>query len=176
MREHTNINKDIFLVGEISSDNLDLIHSYVGKEKLHTTFNFNLGSKEKFEIVDFFNEIQKMNKIYSEDNPTLFFGSHDMGRFASRFNFNKDEIKLLITFILTFKGIPFIYFGDEIGMENFICNKLEDSRDIQGILAYKEAKVKGKSEKEAIDILNIKGRDKSRSTMKWTSNKYWRVF
>ena len=172
LREHTNKDREVFLVGEISSDNLELIHSYVGKDKLHTTFNFNLGSKEKFEINDFFDEILKMHKMYTEDKPTLFFGSHDMGRFASRFNFNKEEIKLLLTFMLTFKGIPFIYFGDEIGMQNFVCDKLEDARDVQGILAYKEAKEKGIDEKEAIKILNEKGRDKSRATMKWDTTSF----
>lgn len=163
---------DYFLVGEISSDQLEVIHSYVGRKGMDTTFNFNLGSRENFEFASFYREILTMNQMYQkEELPTIFFGSHDMGRFASRFSFQADQIKCLFTFMLVMRGIPFLYFGDEIGMRDYICNSLEDARDIQGIIAYQKAKKEGKKESEAIEQLNKVGRDKSRNTMQWNTSK-----
>lgn len=158
-----------FLVGEISSDQLELIHSYVGSEELDTTFNFNLGSKKNFEIKDFYHEIDKMQCYDENDYPTLFFGSHDMARYPSRFRFGEKESKLLATFMLCFRGIPFIYYGEEIGMLNRECKELVSARDVQGILAYKQALAEGKSMEEALEQLNERGRDKSRNLMQWSN-------
>jgi len=164
--------KDKFLVGEISSDQLELIHSYVGSEELDTTFNFNLGSKSKFELQDFYQEICKM-KIYDKtDYPTLFFGSHDMARYRSRFQFSEREVKLLATFMLCFRGIPFIYYGEEIGMKNRDYKDINSARDVQGVLAYEHALLEGKSIEEALLRLNEMGRDKSRNLMQWENKRY----
>lgn len=153
------------LVGEIGADDLQTIYSYVGEDKLHTTFNFNLGSMKKWDWVEFKKQLTEMDVMYSTDYPTLFFGSHDMHRMASRFNLSNEGIKALATFQLTYRGIPFIYFGEEIGLKDYRCIALNDARDIQGIIAYNQTIHKG--EQVALNELNIKGRDASRSIMRW---------
>lgn len=164
---------DKFLVGEIGdSEDIERIHDYVGNDKLHTTFNFNIGSKKTLNVKDFYNEMVKMNKIYKQDFPTLFFGSHDMSRFPSRFNLNDNEIKLIATLMLTFRGIPFIYFGDEIGMRDIVYKNVDMAKDIQGIIAYNKCINEGKSEIEALEKLNKSGRDKSRNVMQWNNECY----
>lgn len=160
-------NGNLFLVGEVGSEELDVLRSYSGEDKLHTIFNFNLGSMKKFHPEEFYEQIKNMSKVYKDDLPTLFFSSHDMSRFASRFNLNDDGIKLIATFMLTFKGIPFIYYGDEIAMTDFNYKKFEDMRDIQSILAYKSALKERKSKHEALKIANEESRDKSRNPMQW---------
>lgn len=172
LRTFTEQYKDKFLVGEIGSEELAKIYSYVGDDKLHTTFNFNLGSKKSFEIQDFYNEIEKMHRLYKKDLPTLFFGSHDMSRFPSRFNLTDEEVKLIATFMMTFRGIPFIYFGDEVGMRDLTYKNINMAKDIQGIIAYHKAIEAGKTESEAMEALNKAGRDKSRSVMQWNDRKY----
>lgn len=159
---------DAFLVGEISSDCLDTIHSYLGEGELDTTFNFNLGSKETFSFPQIWKELEEMRALYGgEKNPTLFFGSHDMGRFPTRFSFGEEQVKCLLTLMLVYRGIPFLYYGDELGMKNRVCRTIEDAMDIQGILAYERALKEGKSQEEAICILNEKSRDGSRNAMDW---------
>ena len=52
-------------------------------------------------------------------------------------------------------------------MCNYECRSISDARDIQGILAYRQAKDEGKTEEEALRILNEKSRDHGRNTMYW---------
>ncbi len=44
----------------------------------------------------------------------LITGNHDTVR--ARYNLDCDELKIAYAFILTMPGVPFIYYGDEIGM------------------------------------------------------------
>lgn len=165
--------KELFLVGEISSDELEHIYSFAGEGRLDTTFNFNLGSMEKFEFPAFFGELQKMTELYQgEIYPTIFFGSHDMARFPSRFGFNENQAKNLFTLMMCYRGIPFIFEGDEIGMKNFECTCIEDARDIQGIIAYRKAIEAGDSVEEAVKKLDAASRDHSRNTMYWDNSEY----
>lgn len=167
LRTFINQYDDLFLVGEVGSEELDKLYSYVGEDKLHTTFNFNLGSKKSFELEDFYKEIESMHKMYQDQLPTLFFGSHDMARFPSRFELTDEGVKMIATFMLTFRGVPFIYFGDEIGMRNLVYKDIEMARDIQGVIAYNQSIEEGKSIEEAMEALNKAGRDKSRNVMQW---------
>lgn len=165
-----------FLVGEVGSDELPILKRYCGKDKLDVVFNFNLGSTSTYDVKKIFSEMKAMETTYSEDQiPTLFFGSHDMSRFISRFG-EKDveeaRARLLGTLMLTAKGVPFIYYGDEIGMRDLYVEHISEMKDVQGITAYGLAKKSGKSEKEAIVIANEKGRDKSRSPMQWNHSEY----
>lgn len=162
-------NPDVFLVGEISSDELERIHSHITMSSLDTTFNFNLGSREAFRPGEVVEEMKYMQMLYrSHENPTLFFGSHDMGRFPDRFSFSEGKVKCLLALMLISKGIPFLYYGDELGMRNRVLADVDDAEDIQGIMAYQAALTEGKTIEEAIRILNEKSRDASRNHMDWT--------
>ncbi len=159
---------DAFLVGEISSDQLEQIHSYTKLGGLDTTFNFNLGSREQFRFGEILEEMRRMQALYGPlESSTLFFGSHDMRRFPDRFSFSEGKVKCLLTLMMAYKGIPFLYFGDELGLRSRILSSIEEAKDIQGILAYETAINEGKSKAEAIMVLNEKSRDASRNSMDW---------
>lgn len=173
LKQNLSKDRELFLVGEISSDNLDVIRSYVGGGQLDTTFNFNLGSMESFVFPKFYEQLKKMTELYQDDEyPTIFFGSHDMRRFPSRFCFNDNQVKNLFALMMSYRAIPFIYFGDEIAMKNYECYQITDARDVQGIIAYDQAKAAGKSEEECIRILNGESRDHGRNTMYWDDSPY----
>jgi trehalose-6-phosphate hydrolase len=159
---------DAFLVGEISSDELECLHSYTLLDGLDTTFNFNLGSREQFQFGEILEEMRRMQALYGpSESPTVFFGSHDMRRFPDRFSFSEGKVKCLLTLMMTCKGIPFLYFGDELGQRSRILSSIEEAKDVQGILAYETAINEGKSKAEAIRVLNEKSRDTSRNPMDW---------
>ncbi len=173
LKTYLSRDKELLLVGEISTDNLEIIHSFVGGGQLDTTFNFNLGSMKTFRFSEFYDELKKMTDLYREDYyPTIFFGSHDMPRFPSRFNFSENQAKTLFTLMMTYRGLPFIYFGDEIGMKNYVCHSIEEARDIQGVIAYNKALEEGKEIEAALKDLNEASRDHSRNTMYWKSEKF----
>jgi len=161
-----------FIVGEIGSDKIEVLKQYQGTELLDVIFNFNFGSIKKFSAKRIFNELQSMEKNMS-NYPTLFFGSHDMPRLVSRLAKNNPKrAEALAALMLTAKGIPFIYYGEEIGMENIEANSLNEIKDIQGRTHYNLAINNGKSEKEALKAGNEHNRDKSRSPMQWNDAKY----
>lgn len=166
-----------FLVGEVGSEDLEVLKKYSGNDLLDVVFQFNLGSIPSLDIDHIYQEIVKMDAEYREDQiPTLFFGSHDLSRFISRFNRGTDHDKigkLIATLMLTTKGIPFIYYGDEIGMQDLVIEDIAEMKDVQGIIAYQMALEEGKGEEEALKIANKKGRDSSRSPMQWSSREYF---
>ncbi|WP_211749290.1 alpha-glucosidase [Paenibacillus sp. Marseille-Q4541] len=168
----------IFMVGEVGSENMDLLRDFSGSGLLDVVFNFNLGSQEKFDPKAIFREMRLMEEKHTTDQlPTLFFSSHDMPRHISRFgegsaHLEEQRARLMATLMLTAKGIPFIYYGDELGMRNHVAQRLEDMRDIQGIGHYKAAIQKGSTEEEALAIAKAKSRDYSRSPMQWNGSQY----
>lgn len=158
-----------FLVGEIGSDKIEVLKGYQGDELLDVIFNFNFGSIKKFSAKRIFDELQSMEKNMS-NYPTLFFGSHDMPRLIDRLaDNNPKRAEALAALILTAKGVPFIYYGEEIGMANIKANSIDEMMDIQGRTHYNLALNKGHSEIEALKIGNEHNRDKSRSPMQWNT-------
>jgi len=161
-----------FIVGEIGSDKIEILKQYQGTEMLDVVFNFNFGSIPEFSAQRIFDEMQSMERHMS-NYPTLFFGSHDMPRLMNRLaDKNPKKAESLAALMLTAKGIPFIYYGEEIGMENIESNGIEEIMDIQGRTHYKLALANGSSLSEALKIGNEHNRDKSRSPMQWNSSPF----
>lgn len=161
-----------FIVGEIGSDKIEVLKQYQSPDLLDVVFNFNFGSIKEFSTQRIFDELQSMEKNMS-NYPTLFFGSHDMPRMIDRLaDGNTDRAVALTALILTAKGVPFIYYGEEIGMHNIIAQNINEMVDIQGRTHYKLALEKGKNEKEALLEGNQNNRDKSRSPMQWNEEAF----
>lgn len=159
-----------FIVGEIGSDKIEILKQYQSPDLLDVVFNFNFGSIKEFSAKRIYEELQSMEKNM-QSYPTLFFGSHDMPRLIDRLaKGNPNRAETLAALMLTAKGIPFIYYGEEIGMENIKANTVSEMMDIQARTHYSIALKEGKSEIEALKIANEHNRDKSRSPMQWSSD------
>ena len=161
-----------FIVGEIGSDKIEVLKQYQSQDLLDVVFNFNFGSIKTFSSQRIFEELQSMEKNMSS-YPTLFFGSHDMPRMIDRLaDGNPDKALALAALTLTAKGVPFVYYGEEIGMHNSIAKNLEEMVDIQGKTHYELALAKGKNPDQALIEGNEHNRDKSRSPMQWNGNAF----
>jgi glycosidase len=162
-----------FMVGEVGSEEMDVLIPYSAKGLLDVVFNFNLGSQKTLEVESIYRELKLMNEMHGPDQlPTLFFSSHDMPRHISRFQAENEETsllrgKLMATLTLTAKGVPFLYYGEEIGMKDVAAAEIQHMRDVQGLTAYKMARETGISEEQALELANSKSRDKSRTPMQW---------
>lgn len=164
--------EDRFVVGEIGSDKIDVLKQYQSPDLLDVVFNFNFGSINKFSGQCIFDELESMEKNMS-NYPTLFFGSHDMPRMIDRLaDGNTDKALALAALTLTAKGVPFIYYGEEIGMHNITAQSIEEMVDIQGKTHYQLALDKGKNSEEALIEGNKHNRDKSRSPMQWNGDAF----
>lgn len=163
---------DRFIVGEIGSDKIEVLKQYQAQDLLDVVFNFNFGSIASFSAQRIFDELQSMEENMS-NYPTLFFGSHDMPRMIDRLaDGDQDRATALAALILTAKGVPFIYYGEEIGMQNIIAKNFDEMVDIQGRTQYRLALEEGKSPAEALRFGNEHNRDKSRSPMHWNGNAF----
>ena len=101
---------------------------------------------------------------------TVFLSNHDNPRLVSNFGdtstpeFRVRSAKLIETMLMTLRGTPFIYQGDELAMTNFPFKHLKQFNDIEVKNAYKEKVVQGKmTEAEFIAESQRFGRDNSRT-------------
>lgn len=171
-------NKDVFMVGEVGSEDMEVLRRYSGGELLDVVFNFNLGSRKELKVQEMFAELVRMEELHRpEQMPTIFFSSHDMPRHYSRFSSGDDSMdlytaKLMAALMLTARGVPFIYYGDEIGMRDFVPADIGQMRDIQGLTAYRMAKESGMTEADALAAASLRSRDHSRTPMQWDGSRF----
>lgn len=107
---------------------------------------------------------------------SLFVDNHDNPRFISKIDPShryRDELAKNINLILlTLKGTPFFYQGQEIGMTNNKFKSMDDIRDVESINRYKEFIEAGKTEQEAFAIILAGSRDHCRTPMQWNDTAY----
>ena len=102
----------------------------------------------------------------------IFFENHDQIRSVSRY-FPKDAdpvraAKAMATVLLTLRGTPFIYEGQEIGMKNMALPAIEDYDDISSHGQYQLALDEGFTKEEALSFVQAHSRDNARTPMQWT--------
>ncbi|MFP4362562.1 MAG: alpha-glucosidase [Spirochaetia bacterium] len=107
-----------FLVGEVSAP-LNILKQYVDPDKKRLDLVFLFQSMETpFTAKAFRKMLSSYEHEFPEPNiPTLVFGNHDVARRCSQLNSHIGKTKLNAAFQLTARGVPFIYNGEELGME-----------------------------------------------------------
>jgi glycosidase len=116
-------NKDAIIIGEImheancflKGDQLDSIMNYPFKFAVVDFFANRSISVEKFNDILSFNRTLYMNSITRQ--LWNLIGSHDTKRFLTECYHNVDRMKLAIVFQFCYQGVPYIYYGDEIGLK-----------------------------------------------------------
>jgi oligo-1,6-glucosidase len=104
---------------------------------------------------------------------TIFLSNHDNPRLVSAFGDDSPEYrvpsaKLLATMLLTLKGTPFVYQGDELGMTNYPFHDISEFDDIQVKNGWKADVLSGKyTPEEYIANLRKLSRDNARTPMQW---------
>lgn len=110
----------------------------------------------------------------------IFFENHDKPRCASNFfddSIAKDPTKRVLaekaiaTLLLTLRGTPFIYQGQEIGMTNVEWDSIDKYDEVNSKAQYKFALSEGFSHQQAMECVNRFSRDNSRTPMQWDSSK-----
>jgi oligo-1,6-glucosidase len=114
--------------------------------------------------------------LTKHDWDTVFLSNHDNPRIVSTFGDDSParrvpSAKLFETMILTLRGTPFLYEGDELGMTDFPFKKLADYDDIAVKNAYKALVDSGKISASAFLASQAKvSRDNARTPMQWDSS------
>ncbi|WP_367565325.1 alpha-glucosidase [Lacrimispora sp.] len=187
MKEETFEKYNAFTVGEVFNEKPEELPDFIGEDGCFSSmFDFNetiFGASEKgwYDIQHIMPDDYK-NCCFESQKRVEGIGflcniieNHDEPRGVSRYipqgECSDASKKLLATLYFMLKGLPFIYQGQEIGMENVPFRSIEDIDDISTFDEYKVALDHGLSEKEAFEIACRYSRDNARVPFQWSSDK-----
>jgi oligo-1,6-glucosidase len=105
---------------------------------------------------------------------SIFLANHDQARLVSRFGNDGPEFravssKMLTTFLMTMRGTPYYYNGDELGMTNAGFTTIDDYRDVQTLNEYQRQKNIGADLPAYLKRIAFESRDNGRTPFQWNS-------
>lgn len=179
MNEQVLSKYDVFAVSEGVGSTLQDAHDLVDKDRkeLQMAYHFEatdmVTTLEKCTLAQFKESFTKWDKSFAEKGwIAIYLSNHDQSRFINRYGSDKPAFKdysakLLNTFILSMRGTPYTYYGDELGMTNIGFTKIEQYKDIAAINGYKKAITDGEDLDHYLKKLNLLSRDNGRTPMQW---------
>ena len=177
--------QEIVTVGEMSSTTIENGISYTNPkdQELSMIFSFHhlkvdyengeKWSNPAFDFLELKRILDEWQTGMSDGQGwnALFFNNHDQPRSNSRFgdvvNYPYQTQTLLATVTHLLRGTPYIYQGEEIGMTNPGYQELAQYNDVETHNNYQIMREKGYSHEKAMDIIQAKSRDNSRTPMQW---------
>lgn len=169
---------DVMTVSEGVGSTFEDAHAMVDAERneLNMAYHFEavmLGSPKGYDLCKLKKVFARWDSAFAEKGwLSVFLGNHDQPRMLSKYGndkpaFRENSSKLLTTFLLSMRGTPYLYLGDEIGMSNVYMDKIEDYRDIDALNGYKNCVNHGGDIKEYMEKMQLYSRDNSRTPMQW---------
>ena len=187
LKKHTFAKYDAFTVGEVFNMHEDELPQFIGDEgHFSTIFDFSAHTLSDGEhgwydaepvsfdrwrkaITDSQLEVQKTgfeaNIIENHDEP------RGVSRFLPDYARTPAGTKMIGTVSVLLRGIPFIYQGQEIGMQNAVWESLEEYNDISTKDQYHTAREAGLSNEEALEVCSRMSRDNARTPMQWSNER-----
>lgn len=159
-----------YLVGE--TDNFQFLGH--GTDQLHSIFNFDLLRVRNLTPEIIRNSQAKWFTNAPEgawQSNTL--DNHDQARALSNFADGKNDVaiaKVAGAAMFTLKGTPYIYYGEEIGMQDYAVKSFDEVRDMVSDVYRKLASAEGRSDEEILADLATFSRDKCRTPMQWDNS------
>ena len=188
LKKHTFQKYDAFTVAEVFNMKEEELKEFIGEEgHFSAIFDFSAHSLSDGEhgwydaplmdfkiwrkaIMDAQLEAQrcgfKANIIENHDEP------RGASRYLPEYARNPAGIKMLGTISVLLRGIPFIYQGQEIGMQNVEWGSIEEYDDISTKDQYHIARQAGLSDEEALKVCAGMSRDNARTPMQWSNKEH----
>lgn len=171
---------DAFTVGETVFVTPKMADDLVNpqREELCTVFSFEHMETDCFKIKWFLRKF-KPDRFFAcltkwqNSLPwnTVYFENHDQPRSVSRYGndaeYHDQSAKALATLLLTLRGTPFLYEGEEIGMTNFDFPDMEKVRDVESINIWNMGKRLRLPYGLRWRMIKTKSRDNARTPMQW---------
>ena len=175
---------DAFTVGEVFNMKEDELEEFVGEEG-HFSTMFDFGphiltygdhgwyDSKKIEFHSWRDTIFRSqertqgigflaNIIENHDEP------RGVCRYLPEYARNEKGKKMLATTSVLLRGLPFLFQGQEIGMENCVMNDVSEYNDINTLDQYQMALDAGCSVEEAMACCYENSRDNARTPMQWS--------
>lgn len=183
MKHETFDKYDAFTVGEVFNEKDSELREFIGEDG-HFSSKFDFapemcgkgGAWYEHETVT--PEMYK-NAIFDSQLRVADIGflsniieNHDEPRGVCRYipdgDLNDTSKKALAAVYFFLRGIPFIYQGQEIGMENCPFESIDQIDDISSKDEYKVCRDAGYSEEESMKLLRVYSRDNARTPVQWS--------
>ena len=184
MRDRTFKNYDAFSVGEVFNEKPEEIPDFIGENGYFSSmFDFNetvFGNSDKgwYDAKpitpDDYKQccFESQAKIGGIGFLSNIIENHDEPRGVSRYipegECCPQSKKLLAALNFMLRGLPFIYQGQEIGMENVPFSSIDEVDDISTLDEYQVALDAGLSPADALKAVSKFSRDNARTPMQWS--------
>ena len=184
MNEQVFSKYDVMSVAEGAGRTLEEAHELVDADRneINMAYAFDgvdIPKAEGYKISTFKETFSKWDSAFADKGwISIFLSNHDQARMVSRYAndslpYRAPSAKMLNTFILSMRGTPYCYFGDELGMTNNPkLQNIEDYQDIAAINGYKKAKSQGEDMETFMQNLRFGSRDHSRTPMQWDASEH----
>ena len=159
-------------IGEDGFFSMIFDFSYADLDMTKGGFYYSLRDIPTIELRNAIFESQLTQQKYGWGAP--FLENHDLPRSLNKFfgeKANETNAKLLGNVFFFLRGTPFIYQGQEIGMDNFVRKDISEFDDIASKDQYQRALGEKFSTEEALYFVNKRSRDNSRTPMQWNNSK-----
>lgn len=187
MRDRTFKKYDAFSVGEVFDEKPEEIPDFIGDDGYFSSmFDFNetiFGHSEKgwYDAAPITPDDYKQCCFASQAKVgdigflSNIIENHDEPRGVSRYIPEGDccdkSKKMLAALNFMLRGIPFIYQGQELGMENLPVASIDEVDDISARNEYQVALSAGLTPEAAIKAISAYSRDNARTPMQWSDEK-----
>ena len=173
---------NVFAVSEGAGSSFEDAHSLVDADRneLQMAYHFegmDVGnSLDRYDLATFREVYSRWDSAFAEAGwLSIFLANHDVPRMVSKFGNDSSEFralstKMLNTFVLSMRGTPYCYYGDELGMTNIDFDRIEQYQDIAARNGYQKAQAQGEDMEAFLDTLNFLSRDNGRTPMQWSDS------
>lgn len=184
MNEQVFSKYDVMSVAEGAGRTLEEAHELVDADRneINMAYAFDgvdIPKAEGYKLSTFKETFSKWDSAFADKGwISIFLSNHDQARMVSRYAndslpYRAPSAKMLNTFILSMRGTPYCYFGDELGMTNNPkLQNIEDYQDIAAINGYKKAKSQGEDMETFMQNLRFGSRDHGRTPMQWDASEH----
>ncbi len=177
--------EEIFLIGQTQgvSEEDAILYAAPERKELDSFLQFEAtdyrredGQSRDLFIDGWRDRLFRWQTIHETLSPMIFFGSHDLSRSVSHFGddqtYRRESAKALALLLLSLRGVPVIYMGDETGMTNARYGSFGEYQDIRTRLAYEYRVVEGgESEEDVLKEIWEISRDNARYPIHWNDGK-----
>ncbi|HLK27664.1 MAG TPA: alpha-glucosidase [Puia sp.] len=172
---------DVMSVAEGAGNSFQDAHDLVdsGRKELNMAYAFDgvdIAKSNGYSIQHFKEVFTKWDSAFANNGwLSIFLANHDQARLVSRFGNDSPEFrelssKMLTTFLMTMRGTPYYYNGDELGMTNAGFTKIEDYKDMPTLNEYQHLKNTGGDLNKFMKEIQFSCRDNGRTPFQWDSS------
>ncbi len=171
---------DVMSVAEGAGNSFQDAHDLVDAERneLNMAYAFegvDIAKVNGYSLLHFKEVFSRWDSAFAEKGwLSVFLANHDQARLVSRFGndsaaYREVSSKMLSTFLMTMRGTPYYYNGDELGMTNAGFTNISEYRDMPTLNEYQHQKNIGGDMQQFMKRIQFECRDNGRTPFQWNN-------